>query len=156
MYLTTSWQNIYKSKRFEATACEQIQNEGLELLHDKLFLGVVGELVRAEQVAVVKHRQVVDVNLSGLRTKKDCYNTNSQMTRIFKGTFPFKHVPCPPDLFQGSRWCPAGLRNGCADTRPARKPAASGRRATARCCLFWMPDTVQTSVMQQMWVQLPT
>ncbi len=67
------------------------------------------------------------------------------VSSVLKGTFLFKHLPCPPDLFQGSRWCPAGLRNGCADTRPARKPAASGRRATARCCLVWMPDTVQTS-----------
>lgn len=39
------------------------------MLYDELFLGVVGEFVRAEQVAVVKCRQVVDVNLSGLRTK---------------------------------------------------------------------------------------
>lgn len=40
------------------------------MLYDELFLGVVGEFVRAEQVAVVKCRQVVDVNLSGLRKQK--------------------------------------------------------------------------------------
>lgn len=67
----------------------------LELLNDELFLGIVGEFVRAEQVTVVKCRQAVDVNLSGLRTrkKKDCYNSNSQMTNsVLKGTVLFKRI----------------------------------------------------------------
>lgn len=38
----------------------------LELLQDQLLLGVVAELVGAEQVTVVEGSEVVDVDLSGL------------------------------------------------------------------------------------------
>lgn len=70
---------IYKSGRFYTTPCDQIQEDCLELLNDELFLGIVGEFVRAEQVTVVKCRQAVDVNLSGLRTKKKKKTVTTQI-----------------------------------------------------------------------------
>lgn len=46
---------------------------GLELLHDQLLLRIMGELVGEEQVAVVKRRQAVNVDLSSLqRTEGEC------------------------------------------------------------------------------------
>lgn len=84
----------------------------------------MGEFVGAEEVAVVKRGQVVDVNLSGLERNKDCYNSRTSSLSRCLDSKRERSSPCPPGPSLRSQCCPAALRNGCADTRPALKPAA--------------------------------
>lgn len=58
-------EHIYTSTRFSNTI-HPYAAHGLELLHDQLLLRIVGELVGEEQIAVIKRRQAVDVDLSSL------------------------------------------------------------------------------------------